>query len=442
MRAMSEELPVCVIGAGVSGLVSIKALTDRGIEVDGFEIGSDIGGNWRYDNDNGRSAAYASLHIDTSKERFALADLPMPASWPAYLHHSQVLSYLERYADSFGLRAHIRFRHEVASVTPVGDDWEVAVIDLDGDEVVTKRYRAVVVANGHHWSPNLPDTEGPFAGTVIHAQQYRTPEPFIGQDVVVVGVGNTGVDIAAELSWHAGSVTLAARTGAHVLPRYIFGRPIDAWSTRASSKLPLSVQRVVYMAMLFATRGRQETYGFPTPDTPILSQHPTVNQDILRLVKEGLIRVRPGISRTTEDEVVFTDGSRTHADAIIYATGYTISFPFLAPSVIGVTDNRVDLYKQVVSVDHPGLYVVGLIQPVGALPPLAEQQARWVAQLVEGAPLPTVASMKAEISRDRDAREAQYLDRPRHTIQVDYWPYLDDLTALVEANETLLSSGP
>jgi cation diffusion facilitator CzcD-associated flavoprotein CzcO len=440
MRAMSEQLPVCVIGAGVSGLVAVKQLTDRGIEVDCFEIGSDIGGNWRYDNDNGRSAAYASLHIDTSKERFALADLPMPASWPAYLHHSQVLSYLERYADTYGVRDHIRFRHEVASVTPDGDAWEVAVIDLDGDEVLTARYRAVVVANGHHWNPNLPETDGPFTGTIIHAQEYRTPEPFIGQDVVVVGVGNSGVDIAAELSWHAGSVTLAARTGAHVLPRYVFGRPLDNWSTRASSKLPLSVQRTLYRSLLFLARGRQESYGFPEPDAPILSQHPTVNQDVLRLVKEGLIRVGPGISRTTVDEVVFTDGSRTHADAIIYATGYTISFPFLDASIVDVEGNRVDLYKQVVAVDHPGLYFVGLIQPVGALPPLAEQQARWVAQLVDGAPLPTLASMKAEIARDREAREAQYLERPRHTIQVDYWPYLDDLAEVVGANDTLLSS--
>jgi len=435
MRVMSTKLPVCVIGAGLSGLTSVKHLRDRGFDVECFEIGSDIGGNWRYDNDSGRSAAYASLHIDTSKDRFAFADLPMNPAWPAYLHHSQVLAYLERYAERFELRTMIRFRHLVTSVRPDGGDWVVTAMGLDDDEVATKRYRAVVVASGHHWNPNMPDIDGPFSGTILHAQQYRTPEPFIGRDVVIVGVGNTGVDIACELSWHARSVTLAARSGAHVLPRFLLGRPLDNWSSRLSSRLPLPLQRWIYGAMLFLVRGRQSSYGFPTPDAPILSQHPTVSQDVLRLVKEGAITVRGGISRTAGDEVVFTDGSTSPCDTIILATGYMIAFPFLDGTLLRVEDNHIDLFKRVVPVDLPGLYFVGLIQPVGALPPLAEQQARWVAQLIDGAPLPTTATMIAEIERDRAAVAERYLERPRHTIQVDYWMYLDMMRELCDANE-------
>jgi cation diffusion facilitator CzcD-associated flavoprotein CzcO len=441
MRGMTHDLPVCVIGAGLSGLASVKQLLDRGFDVVCFEIGSDIGGNWRYDNDSGRSAAYASLHIDTSKERFAFADLPMNASWPTYLHHSQVLTYLEKYVDRFDLRRHIRFRHLVTSVRPDADAWSVSAIGLDDDAIATQRFRAVVVATGHHWNPNTPDTEGPFAGTIMHAQQYRTPEPFLGRDVVVVGVGNTGVDIACELSWHARSVTLSTRSGAHVLPRYLLGRPVDRWSTRWSTRLPLPLQRWIYGALLFLVRGRQTTYGFPTPDAPLLSQHPTVSQDVLRLVKDGAITVRPGVSRTTESEVVFVDGSSTPCDTIIYATGYTITFPFLDIEILSVEDNHVDLFKRVVPVDHPGLYFVGLIQPVGALPPLAEAQARWVAGLIDGAPLPTTATMLAEIERDREALAARYQDRPRHTIQVDYWTYLDMMRGLCEDLGTRVPAG-
>ena len=429
---MSETPSVCVIGAGLSGLVATKALLDRAITPDVFEIGSAIGGNWRYDNDNGRSAAYASLHIDTSKERFALADHPIPKAWPTYLHHSQVLAYLESYADAFRLRRHIAFRSEVLAVVPEDGTWSVTVRNLDTGEESIRSYDNVVVANGHHWEPNLPATDGTFKGRIIHAREYRTPESFIGQDVVVVGVGNTGVDIAAELSWHAGSVTLAARSGAHVLPRYLFGRPLDHWSTRASSKLPVVIQRSLYGALLFAARGRQESYGFPVPDGPVLGQHPTVNQDVLRLVKEGHIEVRRGISRTTDHAVVFSDGSSVPCDTIIYASGYRITFPFLDDGVVDVDDNWVGLYKRVVSVEHPGLYFVGLIQPVGALPPLAEQQARWVAHLVDGAHLPTSATMQAEILRDREAIAQRYDDRPRHTIQVDYWPYLDEMARLAD----------
>ena len=443
MRAMQGDLPVCVVGAGLSGLTAIKQLLDRDIAVRAFELGSDIGGNWRYDNDNGRAAAYGSLTIDTSKGRFALADHPMPKEWPAYLHHTQVLEYFEGYADRFDLRQHITFRTSVTRVERTGDTWAVTVRDLDTTEARTEQFRAVVVANGHHWDPNIPDVDGPFDGTVLHAQHYRTPEEFIGKDVVVVGVGNTGVDLAAELTWHAKSVTLAARSGAHVFPRYLFGRPLDAWSTPAASKLPLGVQRSVYGALLFAARGRQGSYGFPQPDSPILSQHPTVNQDILRLVKDGQVGMKPGISRTTEDSVVFADGTAQHADAIIFATGYNISFPFLGDDLIAVEDNVVPLYKRVVPPDVPGLYFVGLIQPVGALPPLAEQQSRWVAQLIDGAPLPTTPAMQAEIARDASAVAERYQSRPRHTIQVDYWLYLDEMRRLCEGNDaTMGASAP
>jgi cation diffusion facilitator CzcD-associated flavoprotein CzcO len=437
--SVNDQLPVCVIGAGVSGLTTAKQLIDRGLAFDCFEMGSDLGGNWKYDNDSGRSPAYASLHIDTSKDRFAYADLDMPKSWPVYLHHTQVFEYLNRYAEAFGLKERISFRRQVLHVVPDGDGWSVTLRDLDSGDEQTARYRAVVVASGHHWDASLPLHDGPFSGETMHAHSYRTPGRFIGKDVVVVGVGNTGADIASELSWHANSVTLSTRSGAHVLPRYVFGRPLDSFSTRISSQLPLGVQRAAYSALLYAARGSQESYGFPTPDTPILSQHPTVSADLLALIKDGQIDVRRDISRFAGDEVVFTDGERTNADVVIYATGYRISFPFLEESLFAPDVNKVDLYKQVVPVDLPGLYFVGLIQPVGALPPLAEQQARWVAQLLDGSPLPGAGEMRAEIITDSYERSERYQDRPRHTIQVDYWPYLDSMRAMCDANEPQLS---
>ncbi|MEN8041985.1 MAG: NAD(P)-binding domain-containing protein [Actinomycetota bacterium] len=434
---MSEQRSVCVIGAGVSGLATVKRLRDRGIDLDCFEIGSDIGGIWRYDNDSGRSPAYASLHIDTSKERFAFEDLPMPKQWPAYLHHTQVLEYLETYAETFDLKRHITFRTEIIDVVPDGSEWSVTVRSRDTEERSTKRYRAVVVASGHHWDPNIPEQDDPFAGESLHAQSYRTPERFIGKDVVVVGVGNTGADIASELSWHAKSVTLSTRSGAHVLPRHIFGRPLDNLSSRFSSQLPLGVQRAIYGALLYVARGSQTSYGLPVPDTPLLSQHPTVSADLLGLVKDGQIIVRRGISRFVDDEVVFTDGQRARADVIIYATGYRISFPFLDTSVVAADDNKVELYKQVVPVDVPGLFFVGLIQPVGAMPPLVEQQARWVAQVLDGVALPSTGEMRADIVTDNYERNQRYQDRPRHTIQVDYWPYLDAMRAICDDNERI-----
>ena len=430
ISAMSKQPSVCVIGAGLSGLTSIKQLEDQGHAVTCFEIGSDLGGNWRYDNDNGRSAAYASLHIDTSKKRFEFEDFSAPKDWDPYLHHTQVLEYLESYAEAFGLRKAIRFQHKVTSVTREHDRWLVVATDRETGRSTSDVYDAVVVASGHHWDANMPEHQGEFRGEVLHAQDYRTPDRFIGKNVVVVGLGNTGADIACELSWHAASVTLAARSGAHVLPRYVLGRPLDTLSSRASSRLPLSVQSALYRSLLTLTRGSQKSYGVPTPDAPLLSQHPTVSQDLLRLAKDRQISVLGDVSRFTEKDVVFVNGESVPADVVIYATGYNISFPFLPEELIEVHDNKVDLYNMVVPVDTPGLYFVGLIQPVGALPPLAEQQARWVARIIDGSPIPSAGEMRAEIVVATFARQKQYLDSPRHTIQVDYWPYLDHMREL------------
>jgi Flavin-binding monooxygenase-like len=432
---MNEQSSVCVIGAGISGLTTIKKLVDGGHSVVCFELGSDVGGLWRYDNDNGRSPAYASLHIDTSKRRFEFSDFPAPKHWDPYLHHTQVLEYLEAYAATFDLKDLVRFRHRVIQVKPEGERWSVEVEDAESGSRLIEVYDAVVVASGHHWDPNMPTHQGEFGGEILHAQEYRTPDQFIGKNVVVVGLGNTGADIACELSWHAKSVTLSTRSGAHVLPRYLLGRPLDTFSTRASSRLPLGVQRFVYRALLVATRGTQASYGVPTPDTPLLSQHPTVSQDLLRLVKEEHISVKGDVSRLSESEVVFANGDSVSADVIIYATGYKITFPFIAEGLVDVRENRIDLFNMVVPVDVPGLYFVGLIQPVGALPPLAEQQARWVAQLIGGVGLPSHGEMLAEIVVDTFARQNQYLDAPRHTVQVDYWPYLDHMKNLCDAND-------
>ena len=113
------KLKVCIIGAGSSGLATAKILHENSIAFDWFEISSGIGGNWRYNNDNGRSAAYDTLHIDASKERMAFSDFPMPAAFPNYPHHSQVLEYFKNFAENFGLISLVTFRTSVNRVKPL-----------------------------------------------------------------------------------------------------------------------------------------------------------------------------------------------------------------------------------------------------------------------------------------------------------------------------------
>ncbi|MCA9981063.1 MAG: hypothetical protein KDD89_09520, partial [Anaerolineales bacterium] len=135
------------------------------------------------------------------------------------------------------------------------------------------------------------------------------------------------------------------------------------------------------------------------------------------------------------DQVEFVDGSVVPADAIVYATGYKISFPFFDPAFLDVEkDNNINLYRRVVHPDHEGLFFIGLIQPLGAIMPLAEVQAKWVAALLAGAcALPDVSTMRREIERDQRKIAKRYVPSARHTIQVDFYPYLKQLQAEIEA---------
>jgi len=195
------DYKVCIIGAGSSGLAAAKALHENAITFDWFEMGSEIGGLWHYNNDNGRSAAYDSLHIDTSKERMAFSDFPMPKAFPNYPHHSQVLEYFVHYAKHFGLIPMVNFRTHVDHVEPLPDGgYKVSTKNLDSGITKSSSYNTVLICNGHHWNPKMPDILGKFDSEIIHSRYYRNPDNFKDKKVLVLGVGNSGVDIACDVA--------------------------------------------------------------------------------------------------------------------------------------------------------------------------------------------------------------------------------------------------
>ena len=422
MRA-SER--VCIIGAGSSGIVAAKTLHERGITFDCYEMGSGIGGNWRFENDNGLSAAYASLHINTSRERMCYSDFPMPADYPDFPHHTLILAYFEAYVDHFGFRHTIQFRTEVQRVAPVGDGtYYVTVRHLDTGETTTHLYGAVLVANGHHWDPHWPDFPGSFEGEVMHAHDFKTADTLRDKRVLVVGVGNSACDIACEATTVATSTAISTRRGAYVIPKYLLGRPLDMFTTPFSTRLPALLQRLTAHLLLYLTRGRQSKYGFPTPDYPFGAEHPTVSSDLLDLVRQGLIGVRPNIERLDGNYVRFVDGTEERVDVLIYATGYNVSFPFFDADFLQPVENRLPLYHFVVPPEEPNIYFIGLLQPLGAVMPLCEVQVQWVADLLEGKTgLPPVEQMKRVIRKTGEKMRKRYIPSRRHTLQVDFFPY-------------------
>ena len=429
---MTAAQKVCVIGAGSSGIACCQVLAARGIPFDCFEKGSEVGGNWRFENDNGMSSAYRSLHINTSRGLMAYKTYPMPDGYPDYPDHFQIARYFDDYVDHFGLRERIRFRTEVKSVVPADGEWEVTVEDAGGNSE-TLRYRAVLVANGHHWDPRWPEPpfQGAeeFEGEQMHAHYYREPDVLRGKRVLVLGIGNSATDIAVEASRIAEKTFLAMRRGAYVMPKYLNGRPTDEAASTLLTRMPLSVQRFVLSRMLGLTAGDMTAYGLPQPDHKLLEAHPTVSAELLSRLGHGDIEVKPNIDRFAGGRTVrFADGSEEEIDLVVYCTGYRITFPFIDEDLVSARDNRLPLYRHVVSVEHPGLYFIGFIQPLGAIMPLAEAQAEWVADLLGGqGTLPPPAEMEAEISASEAKMRKRYVASKRHTIQVDFHPYLREL---------------
>ncbi len=417
---------VCIIGAGSSGMVAAKVLKENDVSFDCFEKGSDIGGNWRFNNDNGVSSAYRSLHINTNRKAMAFADYPMPDDYPMYPHHTHIIQYFEDYVAHFGIREYIKFNTIVTDVSQRPDGFSYTVTLNNGK---TENYQYIIVANGHHWKPRMPHPafKGNFTGESFHSHYYKESAQVRDKDVLVVGIGNSAVDIAAEAArLHTGKVVISTRSGAHITPNWIWSMPFDNLANAFTSKLPLSIQRLTLSIVLWLARGRQEDFGVPKPKRPLLSEHPTLSQDLLYLSGRGAIKFKPNIKEFQGKTIVFEDGSSQDFDVVIYATGYKLSFPFLKSYVeFDVEEtNDLRLYKRVIHPNFPNLFFIGLLQPLGAIMPLAELQAKWIAKIIKGeCKLPPKEEMLRSIEEDARIQRKRFDESPRHTLEVDFFVY-------------------
>lgn len=414
---------VCVIGAGSCGLTTCKALIERNIPFDCFEKSDDVGGNWYYKNPNGLSSAYRMLHIDSSKSRMQFSDFPMPDEYPNFAHHSQVFTYFRNYAEHFGIRERVTFNTAVEHAERMEDGtWNIT---LDNGE--RRQYDALFVCNGHHWDPRWPEPAptGEFNGTVIHAHHYLDAEPYRGKKVVVVGMGNSAMDIAVECSYVADRVFLAHRRGTHIVPKYLLGRPVDKWTI---AWMPWWIARYILGFMLWLQVGRMEDYGLKKPEHSLFQAHPSVSSVILDRIAHGDIEPRDNIAELEGDRVRFADGKVDEVDVIIYCTGYKVTFPFFDESFIVAQDNDLPLYKRMFKPGMDNLFFIGLVQPLGAIFPIAEQQAVLAAEYLCGRyALPPEERMLDEMHKEREAMFRRYVKSKRHTMEVDFDPFLKSL---------------
>jgi dimethylaniline monooxygenase (N-oxide forming) len=420
---------VCIIGAGSSGITAAKALKEKGISFDCFEKGSKLGGVWRFNNDNGLSSAYRSLHINTNRVVMAYSDFPMPDDYPMFPHHSDIIEYFENYVEHFKLREHITFNTSVVDVVRNAD----GSYNVTLDNRQSFDYQYIIVANGHHWNPRFPTPafKGEFTGEILHSHYYREAEQVQDKNVLVVGIGNSAVDIACEAArLHTGKVVISTRSGAYITPNWIWSMPFDNLANPLTAKLPFWLQRFLFKTTLWLAHGKQEDYGVPKPNRPVLSEHPTLSQDLLNLSGRGLIKFKPNIKEFRGKTVIFEDGTEQDFDMIIYATGYKVTFPFLKHySQFDVEEtNDIRLYKKVIHPDYKNLFFLALIQPLGAIMRLAEIQAKWIAKIIKGeSKLPPKEVMLKSIEEDKQKLAQRYKQTPRHTLQVDFFTYKESI---------------
>jgi hypothetical protein len=426
---LQRSLPrTAIIGAGISGLTAGKMLKDYRVPYTTFEASDRIGGNWAFGNPNGHSSAYRSLHIDTSKHRLSFKDFPIPEHFPSFPHHSDIKAYLDAYANAFGLLENIEFNNGVVRAARVdGGGWEIE------DQAGARReFDLLVVANGHHWDPRLPDFPGTFTGEQIHSHHYIDPqEPLelTGKRILVVGIGNSAADITVELSSKSlqNQVTLSTRSSAWIVPKYIAGQPGDKYF-RTNPHLPLSWQRK-FAQMLAPVLGTDPTmYGLPAPNHKLFEAHPTQSVELPLRLGSGDVVPKPNVSRLDGDTVHFEDGTSGVFDVIVYATGYNITFPFFDRDVVSAPDNHIRLYKRMFKPGMNDLVLMGFAQAIPTLFPFVECQSRLLAAYAVGRyGLPPVAEMEQVIDADQQLHAGHCTDRPRHTQQVDYFIYEHDL---------------
>jgi cation diffusion facilitator CzcD-associated flavoprotein CzcO len=439
MSAHSPRPRTCVIGAGSSGLPVVKALKDRGIPVVCYERTPNIGGLWCIDNKpQGASAAYDSLHINTDTRMMEYQDLPMPANLPAYPSHRQIHEYFKAYAARFGLAEHIRFGTEVKRCHRLDDGrWQLTL--ADGSVEI---FDALVVANGHHWDPQGPDPAPPgqFAGPQIHSHAYRNPQDPVdlrGRRVVVVGLGNSAVDIATELGNRALAerVFLVVRRGAWILPKWFGSTPITRLP-QPQNVFPWIPWQVTSFIMRWVMRlqfGLPTAYGLPMPDHRPLQAHPTVSQDLLSRIGHGDIVVKPAIRELRGESVAFEDGSEERVDAIIWCTGYRVSFPFFEPDFLAVKENSLPLWNRTILPGVNNLFFVGLYQPLGSIMQPAELQGRIIGEYLLGhIAFPDESRMRDEMAREQQRMDRRYLKSRRHTMQVDFGPFMHRLRRMLK----------
>lgn len=348
------ESTVVIVGGGAAGLSAAAALKQRGIEAVVLEQDTAIGGTW--------ARRYDRLHLHTVRRFSGLAHYPIPTRYPQYLSRDEVVAYLQEYAAHLGLRVVTGVKvHRVSAPSAGGTDgrWTVST---NGE---MWKARVVVVATGQYCVPEVPAWPGrdKYSGTLVHSSAYRNPVPYAGQRVLVVGAGNSGAEIAADVSEQASYVAVSIRTPPPIVPRDPFGMPVQRTSL-VLSLLPAAIADRIGQLTARMTLGDLTRHGLPAARfAPYTNRRvPLIDVGFVAAVKRGAVKVKPALERLNPTGAVFAGGQSEPFDVIIAATGFMSGLSSLV-DVPGVLDDAGQpLGVSGAPTSRPGLYFVGFAQ--------------------------------------------------------------------------------
>ncbi|GFY55598.1 dimethylaniline monooxygenase 5 [Trichonephila inaurata madagascariensis] len=415
----SFKKKIAVLGGGVTGLATVAILKEENcFEPVCFEKTSNYGGTWCYreETEEGVGSIMPTTYLNHSKEMGALSNFPPPKECNNFMRHQELYQHATEYLKKNDVFRHVRYNTEVLNVkkSPDYDEtgrWVVTVKDRITNEITTDVYDGVLVCTGHMNRPIMPTYPGQeqFKGKILHSHSLKQVSPYQGKNIVVVGMGCSGLDAAVETSNVAKQVYLSTRSGAHIISRLGYrGLPYDH----------LLIRRYLY------------------------SLDPSLNDHIGSKLMSGHVIMKPNVKCFTEDGVIFEgDSEVTQVDSVIMATGYTWAFPFLEEGILEQENGRINLYKCMYppELPHGTLGFIGFIIPVGPGFPTGEIQCRWAVQVLAGkCKLPSKAKMYADIKKRYETNIKRYKPNDKMSIRVDYTQYCDDLASQFGAKPNFL----
>jgi dimethylaniline monooxygenase (N-oxide forming) len=440
---LSTKKRVVVVGAGPAGLAVTKECLAQGLDVVCFEKAEDIGGVYRFD-EGAAGGAWRSMVLTTSPWVTAFSDFPPPTASCEHFTHRQYLEYLHGYAQKFALRERIQCRHSVTRVSAAAEGkWLVDVLDQHGNpSTVTCDH--VAVCSGLNQKPRNFDCPGidEFDGEILHACDYKDPDRFRDKKVLVVGLGESGADIATELAYNAAQTSLSLNHGVFVVPRKnpLNARANDYDTNRTRYATSLAV-RNWFMSfkrrVCFLKGDHTEVSAFraqllAASGVGPMSQKSVKQDEFVRAAMAGRLQLRTKVARLEKNGAVFEDGSRLAVDCVVFAHGYQPTFPFLDPDAGDLHPGN--LYLNMFSPKfREGLVFCGFARPaIGSIPPTAELQARYFSLLAAGKRrLSSGDEMRREITRECQINSECFPALAQPNVVVNWIPYMDTVAGLI-----------